>query len=94
MIIDRLGGINPLESLSNASKLQKARSAEIADSIDVSAEARNLSEIHFAMDAVKTAPDVRADKVAEVAEKIKDPNYITNAIINIVADRYLSELGL
>ncbi len=94
MIIDRLGGINPLENLSNASKPQKAKSVEKADSVSVSAEAKNLSEIHFAMDAVKASPDVRADKVAEVAEKIKDPDYITGAIINIVADRFLDEIGL
>lgn len=94
MIIDRLGGINPLENLQNAAKPQRARDTGKVDSINVSAEAKSLAEVHFAMDAVKASPDVRADRVAEVSQKIKDPNYITGAIIDIVADRFLDEIGL
>ena len=94
MIIDRLGGINPLDNLQNAQKSQAYRGDNIADSVNVSAEAQMRAELHFAMDAVNAAPDVRADRVAEVSEKLKDPNYITSAIIDIVADRFLDELGL
>lgn len=93
-MIDRLGGINPLENISSASKLQKAREFEKPDSINISDEARSLSDIYFAMDAVQSAPDIRADRVAEVLEKIKDPEYITQKIIDIVADRFLSENGI
>ena len=39
-------------------------------------------------------PDVRADRVAEVKEKLKDPNYLNNAVINSAADKFLSALGL
>lgn len=93
MMIDRLGGINPLESLPNASKLQKARDFEKPDSVSVSQEARNLSELYFAMEAVQAAPDVRAERVADVVEKIRDPDYITGRILGIVADRFLDENG-
>ncbi len=93
-MIDRLGGINPLENLSNTSKLQKTRDFEKPDAINISEEAKSLSEIYFAMDAVQAVPDIRADKVAEVLEKIKDPEYITQKIIDIVADRFLSENGI
>ena len=76
MIIDRLGGINPLENLQNTGRVQRAKHPEKTDSVNVSSEAKNLSEMYFAMDAVNSAPDVRADRVAEVAEKIKDcPRY-------------------
>ena len=94
MVIDRLGGINPLDNLQNAQKAQGSRGGDVADSVSVSAEARRRAEMHFAMDAVRAAPDVRADRVAEVSEKIKDPNYVTKAVIDIVADRFLDELGL
>ena len=88
MIIDRLGGINPLDNLQNAQKQQMSRGGDVADSVSVSAEARRRAELHFAMDALNAVPDVRADRVAEVAEKINDPNYITKAIIDVVADRF------
>lgn len=94
MIIDRLGGINPLENLQNTGRVQRAKHPEKTDSVNVSSEAKNLSEMYFAMDAVNSAPDVRADRVAEVAEKIKDPGYITGAVIDIVADRFLDEMGI
>ncbi len=94
MIIDRLGGINPLENVQNTSKPQRVKTPEKPDSVSVSSEAKGLSEMYFAMEAVTSAPDVRADRVAEVAEKIKDPGYITGTIVDIVADRFLDEMGI
>ena len=89
MMIDRLGGLNPLNSVQNAYKTQKAGYKAPADSVAVSEEARELAEVHKAMEAAAAVPDVRLDRIAEVQAKMKDPNYISNAVIDVVADRIM-----
>lgn len=39
-------------------------------------------------------PDVRADRVAEVKAKIKDPSYLNDAVIQSTADRIMASYGL
>ncbi|ULQ58980.1 flagellar biosynthesis anti-sigma factor FlgM [Brucepastera parasyntrophica] len=94
MMIDRLGGIDPLKNVQNTQKPQKVSGAPLSDSISVSAEAKELSEVYFAMEAAGASPDVRTDRVAEVMEKMKDPAYINKAVIDIVADRLMDVYGI
>jgi negative regulator of flagellin synthesis FlgM len=68
--------------------------ASQSDSISVSAEAKELSEVYYALEAAGTAPDVRADRVAEVLEKLKDPSYINKSVVDLVADRIMDAYGL
>ena len=46
------------------------------------------------MEAANSAPDVRSDKVAAVMERIKDPNYINDAVVDLVADRLMDVFGV
>jgi len=71
MMIEKLGGIDPIKNLQKAQK---------------------LSEIYFAMDAVKAAPDIRREKIEEVARKLQDPSYI-DSILDQTADKILDSLG-
>ena len=94
MMIDRLGGIDPVNNVQNAHKTRKTGEVSQSDSIAVSAEAKELAEIYFANEAASSAPDVRADRVAEVMQKIKDPSFINNAVVDIVADRLMDVYGI
>jgi negative regulator of flagellin synthesis FlgM len=46
------------------------------------------------MEAAGSAPDVRSDRVAEVLQKMKDPSYINNSVVDLVADRLMDVYGL
>ncbi len=93
-MIDRLGGIDPVNNVQKTQKTHRVSGTTQSDSISVSAEAKELSEVYFAMDAAKMTPDVRADRVAEVMEKIKDPSYINKSVVDLVADRLLDVYGI
>ncbi len=93
-MIDRLGGIDPLKNVQNTHKAHRMGGASQSDSISVSAEAKELSEVYYALEAAGTAPDVRADRVAEVLEKLKDPSYINKSVVDLVADRIMDAYGL
>ncbi len=94
MMIDRLGGIDPLKNTQSTHKAHRASGSAPTDSISVSAEAKERAEAYFAMEAVNSAADVRSDRVAAVMEKIKDPAYIDQAVVDIVADRLMDVFGL
>ena len=93
-MIDRLGGIDPLKNVQNTQKTHRVNEAANPDSISVSAKAKELSEVYSAIETAGAAPDVRADRVAEVMEKIKDPAYINKSVVDLVADRIMDVYGL
>ena len=93
MTIDRLGPIDPLSKLNKTGNAGKALKPESKDTISVSDEAKNLGEIYRATEIVKTAPDIRMDRVEEVRQKLQDPNYLDSKI-GEVADRIMDAFGL
>ena len=94
MTIDRLNGIDPVKPVQPIQRTQRPEAYNKADAVSVSNEARVLSDANIALEAVKNAPDIREDKVAEVKKKFEDPSYINNALLELVADRILDDYGL
>ncbi len=95
MVINRLGGMDPLQDLQSSKRTQdKLPTINTADSINVSDEARELAEAYYAAEVAAVTPDVRADRVAEVKEKMKNPAYINQAVINVVAERIMDAYGI
>jgi len=45
-----------------------------------------MGEVYKIAEQVRAADDIRWDRVAEVKEKLKDPNYINDTIVDDVAD--------
>lgn len=92
MMIDKIGGINPLNNVQKSRRTEDSNRVDFGrDSISVSSEAR---EMYFLKQVAAETPDVRADKVAEIREKIKDPSYLNDAVIMSTADRILDAYGL
>lgn len=95
MMIDRLGGLDPLQNLQNTKKVaSKPITNAQEDTFSVSQEAKEMAEAYYLSEVAASTPDVRSDLVAQVKEKIKDPNYINSAVISSVADRFLDSIGL
>jgi len=88
-----INGVNNVSQVNNVQNLRKTEARDV-DSISVSAEAKEMAEAYYLEQVAKETPDVRADKIAELKEKIKDPNYLNNAVINSAADKFLSAIGL
>jgi negative regulator of flagellin synthesis FlgM len=93
-----INGINNVTQVNNVQNLRKTESTskvnDSYDSISVSAEAKEMAEAYYMDKVAKETPDVRADRIAEVKEKIKDPNYLNDAVIKSTADKFLSAIGL
>lgn len=93
-----INSVNSVNQVNNVQNLRKtegtAKVSREADSISVSAEAKEMAEVYYMEKVANETPDVRADRVAEVKEKLKDPNYLNSAVLSSAADKFLSAIGL
>ena len=86
MTIEGLGPVDPISKYNKTEKTSRPDKADKSDSITVSEEAKNMGELYKAAESVKSSPDVRQDKIAEIKEKLKDPSYIDDKVVESVAD--------
>jgi negative regulator of flagellin synthesis FlgM len=94
MSIERLGSLDPLGAYKNSQKVNRVQPNSGLDSVSVSDEARTKSELYKLDAAVRTAPDVRMDRVEAAKAKLQDPNYINDTVLNSVADKLMGVFGL
>jgi negative regulator of flagellin synthesis FlgM len=94
MTVERIGPLDPTSNLKKAEKTSKPKAKSDVDSINVSEEARSKSEVLKTLETARTAPDVRADRVAEVKRKLQDPTYPSQEVIEKTADEILKSFGV
>lgn len=94
MSIERLGPLDPISTYNKNQKSGKVEHKPARDSISVSNEAKAKAEMLKLTEEVQNAPEVRADRIAEVREKLKDPSYINDTVLNSVAEKLLDVFGL
>jgi negative regulator of flagellin synthesis FlgM len=94
MTVERIGPLDPSSNIKKAEKPSKLKTKSDVDSINVSQEARSKSEVFKAQEAAKAAPDVRADRVAEVKRKLQDPSYPSQEVIEKTAEGILKSFDI
>ncbi|HZK20614.1 MAG TPA: flagellar biosynthesis anti-sigma factor FlgM [Treponemataceae bacterium] len=95
MVIDRLGGITPLKNTQNTQNTtDKNAFSSAPDSIAISAEAKEMAELYFMKEVAAGTPDVRADRIADVKEKIQNPDYLSPETISSTVDKIMEGFGL
>lgn len=95
MMIDKIGGINPLNNVQNTRRAtETGKITSSPDSINVSDEAKEAARAYYMNKVAEETPDVRSDLVAAIKEKIKNPDYLNSAVIGSAADRIMDSFGL
>ena len=95
MMIGRIDNVNPLNNVQNVRRTQeKDTSYSATDQVSVSDEAKAAAEAYYLNQVAAETPDIRQDLVAAIKEKIKDPNYLNQAVVASTADRILASYGL
>ena len=94
-MIDKIGGLNPLNNVQNIRKTDNAaKVSSQTDSISVSKEAVEKAEAYYLDKVAAETPNVRADRIAEVKAKIKDPSYLSDDVILSTAEKVMSGFGI
>jgi negative regulator of flagellin synthesis FlgM len=94
MTIDRIGAPEPIQPGKRPGRGDRVRESSETDSISLSSEAMEKSALYKAVELVSAAPDVRMDRVEELRQKINDPAYLNERILNAAADKIMESFGL
>ncbi len=94
MTIERLGPVDPVQRYSQADKTKAKDSRPQNDSVAFSDEAKLKAEMLRVSEQVRQAPDVRLDRIEEVRQKLEDPDYIDNRVVEHVAEQIMDMFNL
>ena len=94
MSINKINSVNGINEYAKMNSASQVRKTDIKDSVSISNEALTSSEQKRIIEMVKSAPDVRADRIAEVKAKLAaNPNYFDDvAVISETADKFINDL--
>ena len=92
MTIDRIGLIDPIQPGKKPGQTGQVRVTQEADSINISSEAQEKAELLRIQQLAAATADIRADRVAELKQKINDPAYLNETVINATANNIIDAL--
>jgi negative regulator of flagellin synthesis FlgM len=90
--IERIGSVDPIQPGRKPGRTGQVSASHGTDSINISSEAQEKAELLRTQQMAAAAPDVRAERVAELKEKINDPSYIDEKVVNATAEKLLDAL--
>jgi negative regulator of flagellin synthesis FlgM len=94
MKINGIGPVDPVSNYNKTSRSGKTASKAAGDSINVSDEAMKSADLFAVSEMVKSTPEVRLDRIAEVKAKLEDPDYINDKVVESVADSLMDAFGI
>ena len=94
MTIERVGLPDPISKYDKPTKPQKTAKKAGKDSISFSADAKAKAEIYSATENVKLSPDIRMDRIEEIKRKLADPTYISDKLIEDVAEKLMEHFNI
>ena len=94
MTIQRVGPLEQIQPGEKARHSGDVKRPASADSIDVSSLAREMREAHHVRELAAAAPDMSPERIAEMRQKINDPAYITDTVLNGTANAIMNALGI
>ena len=89
MVIDKIGNINNIVESKKPKTVSSTREANKNDSIQISSEGKKAAETARSVQLVNETPDIRAERVADIKDRIDNGTYDFNddKMLEEVADR-------
>jgi negative regulator of flagellin synthesis FlgM len=92
MTIDRIGSIDPIQPGKKPGRTGQVSESPKTDSISISSEAQQKAEMLRVQELASAAPDIRAERIAELKEKINNPSYLNDELIKATANKLIDTL--
>ncbi|MDR1836776.1 MAG: flagellar biosynthesis anti-sigma factor FlgM [Treponema sp.] len=90
MTVNRIGHVEPIPPGKKPGRSENVGGNERTDTINLSAEAMEQAERYQVMELIKSAPELDDARIAELRQKIDDPAYLNERVINATAENILS----
>ncbi|MDR1869182.1 MAG: flagellar biosynthesis anti-sigma factor FlgM [Treponema sp.] len=90
MTVNRISHLDPVPPGKKPGRTDQVGGSDRTDTINLSAEAKEKAEKYQVLELIKSAPDLDEARIAELRQKIDDPAYLNDRVINATADKILS----
>jgi negative regulator of flagellin synthesis FlgM len=90
MTVNRIGHLEPVPPGKKPGRNEQVGGNNKADIINLSSEAMKKAEVYQVVELIKSAPDLDDARIAELRQKINDPAYFNEKVINATADNILN----
>ncbi|MDR2953356.1 MAG: flagellar biosynthesis anti-sigma factor FlgM [Treponema sp.] len=90
MTITRIGHVEPVPPGKKPGRSDPVEGIDRTDTISLTPEARKKAETYQVVELIKSAPEMDDVRIAELRQKIDDPAYLNETVINATADKILS----
>jgi len=90
MTVNRIGHVEPIPTGKKPGRSEPVGGNDKADTITLSAQAKEQAEKYQVLELIKAAPDMDEARIAELRQKINDPSYLNDRIINATADKIIT----
>ena len=92
MTIDRIGPVEPIQPDKKPGRVNQVNGNPRTDSINISSEAQERAALQKVQELAAASPELNAERIAELRERINDPSYINERVLNATADRIIESL--
>ena len=90
MIVDRIGPIEPVPPGKKPGRNEQVGGNNKTDTISLSTDAMEQAERYQVIELIKSAPDLDEARIAELRQKINDPAYLNEKVINATAENIVN----
>jgi len=90
MTVDRISHVDPIPPGKKPGRSAQVGGNDKADSINLSAEAKEQVERYQVLELIKSAPELDEARILELRQKIDNPAYLNDRVINATAENILN----
>jgi negative regulator of flagellin synthesis FlgM len=90
MMVNRIGPLEPIQSGKKPGRNDQVGGSDRADTINLSKEAKEKAEVYQVLELIKSTPELDEARIVELRQKIDDPAYLNERVINATADNILN----
>ena len=90
MTINRIGQLDPIQPGKKPGRNGPVGGSDKTDSITLSPEAKEKAEMYQVVELIKSAPGLDDARIAELRQKINDPAYLNERVINATAEKIMN----
>ena len=92
MTVNRIGHVEPVPTGKKPGRSEQVGGNEKTDTISLSSDAIKKAEMYQVMELIKSAPELDDARIAELRQKIDDPSYLNEKVINATANNIINAL--
>jgi len=90
MTVNRIGHVEPIPSGKKPGRSEPVGGNEKTDTISLSSDAMKKAELYQVVELIKASPELDEARIAELRQKIEDPSYMNEKVINATANNIVN----